>query len=751
MNQSIQRLQSRTEKDGDTSNVASVLNIFLENRWLIAGVAFITALLGMVYALSVKPVYEANILIQVKDSAPPAKESPGDLPAALDTKTQTATEVEVLRSRAVLSRAIDVTHLDISVEPKYFPILGTLIARGNKQISNPGVFGFGGYVWGAEQANISMLTLPAPLLGRPFILTAESDKKFLLTQDEMGIKFEGNVGEIAKARTEYGDMEILVTRLAAKAGAQFSVTRIPRIQAVEKLQKALMISEKGRQSNVIGVTLKGSKPELISSTLNEIGTEYIRQNVMQKSEEAEKALAFFNQQLPDLKQKLERSESKSTELRSRQGTFNVTEEASALSQQSVAVQARLADVKQKKEELLSRFTEEHPSVALIDKQIQELNRDLATIKGKIKKLPAVEQEVLGVTRDKQVSTDIYTGLLSMGRQLGMVEPGRIANVRLLDRAETPVQPVTTNRSMMIAVACLAGLLLGVIAAFLKNAFLEKIRGPREIEQALGLMVCATIPHSANQKQMYKKIRRNTNKVMVLPHDAPSEGTIESLRSFRSTLQFAMRDSERNIIMITGPTPEVGKSFICANFATVLASVGKRVLLIDGDMRTGYLHRYFGVEQTNGLSDVMTRMASIESVIHKEVVENVDFISTGSYPNKPAELLAHANFGRLLRTLSARYDYVLIDTAPVLDFSDALIVGAHAEAIFNVVRDGVSSINETDEAVSRLNRAGLTVTGVILNDLKPNISRYGYGSRYATVDISPEPQGNDAERVRLIRG
>ncbi len=728
-----------------------ILKYLLENRWLIAGTALVITLLGAAYALSVKPVYEANILIQVKETAPAEKNVPGSLPAAFDVKTQAATEVEVLRSRSVLSRAVEALQLDIRVEPKYFPILGALIARGSQQISDPGLLGYGGYVWGAEQLSIPRLNLPGPLLNQPFSLRVESDGKYILTQKEQGITVKGTVGERTRARTPHGDMEILVARIAAKPGAQFTVSRTSKFDAVEKLQKSLVVAEKGRQSNIIGVSLKGDKPEQVSHILNEIGKEYIRQNVTLKSEEAEKARAFFDGQLADLKQKMERSESRSTALRSGQGTFDVREEASTLSQQSVAIQARLAELKQKKGELLIRFQEQHPTVALANKQIQDLNAELATIRRKLRNLPAVEQDVLGTIRDKHVNIDIYTGLLSTARQLSMVEPGRIGGARLLDMAATPTRPVSLKPSTMIAVSGLAGILLGVIAALLKKAFFHKIHDPREIEEALGIMVSATVPHSAKQVKISKNIKKNTQEVMVLPHDAPSEATIESLRILRSTLEYAMRESKRNIIMFTGPTPEVGKSFISANFATVLASARKRVLLIDGDMRTGYLHRYFGVKRANGLSDVLAMTASVESVIHKAVVENVDFISAGSFSGRPAELLAHENLERLLQQLSPRYDYVLMDTAPVLDFSDALIVGAHAGAIFNVVRDGVSSIDEAEETVIRLRRAGLTVTGVILNDMKPNTSSYGYGARYHTVSLIPDYQGSDAERIRLIRG
>jgi tyrosine-protein kinase Etk/Wzc len=751
MNHYLPRLHPRDEMGESALSLSFIFRNILEHRWMIGIIALITALLGTVYALSVVPVYEANLLIQVKESSPPAADIPGNMPAGLDMKTQTSTEVEVLRSRSVLSRTVDAAKLDIIAEPKYFPIIGASIARGNKKISSPGLFGRGGYVWGAEKLEISTFNLPDSLLGRPFELTVEDNNAYLLTQKEFGIEIKGQAGQTTRARTDAGDIEILVSNLVAKPGAQFKVSRIQKSQAVEQLQKSLVISERGRQSNIIGVSLRGSKPEQISKVLNQIGDEYMRQNVTQKAVEAEKALAFFKQQLADAKKNLEKSESKATELRSKNGTMDVNEEARNLMQQSVTLQSRLVELRQKKEELLVRYREGHPTVVLVNKQIEELNHELGAIKGKMRALPSANQELAGVTRDQQLNSELYAGLVNMGKQLGMVEPSRIANARILDRAETPFESLTMKRPTMIAVAWLGGIFLGIVVAFLRGLFAGKIHDPREIEHSLGLMVSAVIPHSESQRRMYKKIRRNAKEVMLLPMDKPSEGAVESLRILRSTLQFLMRESDRNIIMMTGPTPEVGKSFISANFAAVLASIGKKVLLIDADMRTGYLHRYFGLDRTNGLSDILVTMTNVQSFIHRDVAENVDFISTGNFPHKPAELLAHANFGKLLRMLSTQYDYILIDTAPVLDFTDALIVGTHAQAIFNVVREGQSSIAEAEEAVKRLSRAGLTVTGVIVNDVMPNSSRYGYGaSRYRTFTPSLEYQGGNTERIQLIR-
>jgi tyrosine-protein kinase Etk/Wzc len=283
--------------------------------------------------------------------------------------------------------------------------------------------------------------------------------------------------------------------------------------------------------------------------------------------------------------------------------------------------------------------------------------------------------------------------------------------------------------MVISLAALMGLFLGVVAAFIKKRLGGRIDDPIEIEQLLGLPVSATIPHTDSQEKLYAQIQGESKQVSVLPHYAPSDMAIESLRGFRTSLQFSMLEARNNIIMITGPTPGVGKSFVSANFATVLASIGKKVLLIDGDLRKGQLHRYFGLGRRNGLSDAIAAEKGIDKIIHKDVVENVDFISTGELPARPAELLAHSNFGKLLQLLSARYDLVLIDTAPVLAVSDPLVVATHAGAMFNIVRGGVSTVGEVEETVKRLNRAGAKVTGIVFNGSKSRPVSYGYESRY----------------------
>ncbi|HJV74760.1 MAG TPA: polysaccharide biosynthesis tyrosine autokinase, partial [Noviherbaspirillum sp.] len=422
------------------------------------------------------------------------------------------------------------------------------------------------------------------------------------------------------------------------------------------------------------------------------------------------------------------------------GTVDLGEEAKTALQQSVLTQTKMVELKQKKEELLSRFQNEHPAVQAINQQMQELSRDMASVDSKIRKLPDVEQNVLRLSRDVKINTELYTALVSAAQQLRLATESKTGSVRLLDNAVVPLKPIKPNRKVIVALSAVVGIALGIIAAFARKLAYGRIDAPHEIEQLLGLPVAATIPHSPNQKQLEARIQNDKSSGAMLPLDVPSDGTVESLRRFRTSLQFAMLEAKNNVVMIAGPTPSVGKSFVSANFAAVLASIGKKVLLIDGDLRSGHLHRYFGLDRKVGLADVITGKAMFGQAIQKGVTENVDFLSTGELPRKPAELLAHENFGKLLELLSTRYDYILIDTAPVLAVSDALVVASHAGAIFNVVRGGVSTTNEVEETVKRFKQAGHTVTGVVFNDSKQRTARYGYGGYGKYAYVAGDVQG-----------
>jgi tyrosine-protein kinase Etk/Wzc len=729
----IQQISPRTERE-DTIALGKYLAFLSDYRLLVCGIAVAVTLLGAVYALFGQRIYEANILIQIDDSA--TRPSSGgnniqtEFATVFDTKTATTSEMEILRSRAVVTRAVDKTRLYIEVMPKYLPMVGERLARHSKELSEPGAFGMPGYVWGSEQIKVSVFNVPEELEGTQFTLTALNDGRYRLTHQESPIDMIGKVGETLSVNVPEGALLLHIDNMAAKPGGQFLLTRQNRLETVEGVQKKLRISENRKDSGIIEVSLEGINVLATSIILNEIGREYVRLNVDRKSEKAKKSLAFLDKQLPDLKQELETSEEKYRNFRNQHRTFDLNSEAKAMLDRTVWVQNRMTELDQKKVELLVRFEQSHPALEEIERQQRVLTRQLADLDASIQRLPELEQEVVRLNRDVKVNTDLYTTLLATAQQLRLVTSSEVGNARLLDAAERPVKPIRPKPVLVLLLSAFGGIFLGVLTAFCKKNLYGRVDDPDEVEQHLGLPVRGTIPYSDNQDRLYGLMRGNGKKFPVLPFDAPSDIAIEGLRRLRTSLQFSMHESVNNIMMVTGPTSGVGKSFVSVNFAAVLASFNKRVLLIDADLRAGNLHRYFGCSRRYGLSDAIVEPEVLDRVVRANVVHNVDFIPTGALPDRPNEMLANVNLGLLLQLCAHRYDYVLVDTAPVLPVSDALEVASHAGSILNVVRGGVSTVSEIEDAVKQLNQAGRTVTGIVFNDVKaPRFARYGYEPNY----------------------
>lgn len=724
----FQQIQAQAQDD-DAIDLVSYMDLIFDHRWLIGSIALAVTLLGAAYAFMSKPIYEANILVQVEDNPNSSKNILGEMASMFDVKAAATAEMEILKSRMIVSNAVDKQRIYISAKPKYLPLIGAWIARRNKEISSPGLLGMGGYAWGAENIEATTFDVPGELQGKEFVLNAEGEGRYRLTYSKENIDLNGVVGKRLNANTDVGKIDLMVERLTAEPGAQFILRRDDRLQVIKDLQKDLKIEEKGKQSGVIGVSLQDSDPVLAQGILNEIGNEYVRQNVERKSEEAEKSLVFLDKQLPELKRHLEQAEYKLNGFRNKMGTVDLGEEAKLVLKQSIDTQTKLLELKQKRGELLTRQTNTHPDVIAVDDLIKNMDGEINLVGAKIKKLPLLEQEVLRLTRDVKVNTDLYTALLNSAQQLRLVRAGKVGNVRLVDAAVLENVPVKPKKAIVLGIAVMVGLFLGVLAAFVKKSLFGGVEDADEIEQALGLSVYATVPHSVRQQEIGLLLQDKTKHVTTLGILDPADPAIESLRSFRTALQFSMLDTKNNILLLTGPTPGLGKSFISVNLATILGAAGKKILLIDADLRKGYLHRYYSLQKHNGLSDLIVGAVSVEQAVHKDVAQNVDIISTGNLPPNPSELLAHGRFGELLQSLASAYDYVIIDSPPALVVADTMSIAPHAGSIFLTVRAGITTVGEIKETMKRLNQAGIQARGVLLNDLKTRPGRYGYGSKY----------------------
>lgn len=721
--------QQPPQDDGDEINLLELFDVVLDSRWLIASITALALAVGVAYALLSTPVYQADTLIQVEDSKAGGVGSLlGDMGSMFDIKSPATAEIEILRSRLVVGQAVTNLQLDMEVTPKYIPLVGRWLSRRATEVSNPGFLGMGGYVSGTEALRVVHLKVPPALEGKRFAVVLAEAGYTLLSPDGDTLG-QGSFGQPLAFSVEGAAGEMLVASAEGKPGAAFYVTRASWLAVTEDLQSAMRISEQGKQSGVIRSVLQGDEPALIARTLNEIGTLYVRQNVERKAAEAEKSITFLNTQLPQLRKELETSESKFNQFRNQNGTFDLGSEAKVILDQGVLLQTRLMELQQKRKELEARFTAQHPTIQTIDAQIRNVQGELGSLNSRVKTFPNVEQDLLRLTRDVKVNNELYTSLLNSFQQLRLVKEGKVGNVRIVDVAAVPELPVKPRKSMVVALAGVLGLLAGLALAFVRNSLRPGIKDPSDIEQHTGLHVFATLPHSDIQVQQAKAIKDKVGGSHVLAVVAAQDPVVESLRSLRTALQFAMLDAASNIMLITGPTPGIGKSFTSVNFAAVMGAANKKVLLIDADLRRGHLNQYFGQGRERGLSEVVSGSVPLADALRRDVAPNVDFLSTGILPPNPAELLMTPATQALVKQLSSQYDLVIIDTPPVLAASDTAILAPLAGAVFMVARAEITSLGELQESAKRLAQSGVKTRGVIFNGLNVSKRRYGYGVGY----------------------
>jgi len=726
--QGMSPMQSMQD-DEDSINLLDLLDVVLDQRWLIAAVTTLVLALGVSYAFLATPIYEANTLIQVEDSkGSGAAGFLGDAASLFDIKSPATAELELLRSRLVVGRAVENLKLDLIVTPKYIPVVGRWLSRQATELSNPGFLGLSGYVSGTEELKVEHFHVPQTLEGLRFTVVS-TDSGFDLLSPDNTVLGKGVINQVLAFTFKNQNGDMLVASLTGKPSSQFYLTKLSRLGVTERLQKQLVIAEKGKQSGIITSTLQGADPLLTATILNEINNFYVRQNVERKAAEAEKSIKFLNTQLPELRKQLEGAEVKFNKFRNQSGTFNLSAEAQGMLDQSVGLKVKLLEAQQKRQDLQARFTAQHPTVQVLDAQIKNLTQQINAMEGKAKSFPNVEQDLLRLTRDVKVNNELYTSLLNSFQQLRLVKEGKVGNVRVVDVAAVPEQPVKPQKAMVLALSGVLGVLVGLGLAFLRNSLRPGIKNADDIEQHVGLHVFATVPHSGDQTQLTVESKDKSTSMHLLANLLPNDPCIESLRSLRTALQFAMLDAPNNIVLITGPTPGIGKSFISANFAAVLAAGGKRVLLLDADLRKGHIHESFGLPRGHGLSELISGTQTLAQVTHPNVSQGLDFIATGPLPPNPAELLMSPATVQLLQAVGANYDMVVIDTPPVLAVSDTQVMASLAGTVFMVARAEISTLAELQESAKRLGRSGVTVRGVIFNDLNLSKRRYGYGYGY----------------------
>jgi tyrosine-protein kinase Etk/Wzc len=737
-----------SNQDDDEINLGELLGILIDGKWLVILITLTVLFFGVAKAFLDSPVYKVDAMLQVNENSQTLAglEPLSDL---LENKMLITAEIEVVKSRMILGEAVTNLDLDIIVKPKYFPVIGEAIARRFQQriqenaVSEP-LFNLTHYAWGGEAIQVESLTIPAEWENEELILVAGTQGHFQLFYDDELI-LEGEVGKLARKQLEgnQAPISIFVSLLKSRPETEFVIMRQSKNNAIDQLRLGLTVREKGKNTGILEMALESYSPDSAVKVLNEIANIYVQQNVEHKSAESQKTLVFLEKQLPILKEQLEAANNILNEYKNRKGSIDLDVEARNILEGIVDITTQETLLSQNRDELRQRYTAAHPAVVAVDKQIARLQAQKRSHDAMVKTLPKTQQIILELSGEVEVKTSLYTTLLNNAQTLRVAKAGTVGDVRIIDYAVLPRQQIKPKKMLIIGIAFILGLVLGAAAVFIRKMLRRGIEDPDLIEKHLNIPVYATILHSDMQEKIankyhHKKSKTELNQQAILALEAKEDMAVESLRSLRTTLHFALLEAQNNIILITGPSPGVGKTFISTNLATVMADAGKKILLIDGDMRKGYLNKILGLSRENGLSEIISSNRTVKDAIRAIPLANFDFISTGAIPPNPSELLLHENFANFLESISRRYDLVIIDSPPILAVTDAAIIGRMTSAVFIVAKAGAHPMRELEQSVKKLVNAGANVKGFIFNNIQISSSHYGYGKYVYQYNYGSKP-------------
>jgi tyrosine-protein kinase Etk/Wzc len=722
----------------DDTTLRDLVWVVSESYRLVLGVAVACIVIGVAYLFVATPIYRAGVVVQVEDDT---KTLAGlqELSAALTERTPADTEMEIIRSRSLLDGVVEKLGLDVEVRPRTLPLVGNAFARRYKGARPAApLFGLAAYAWGGERARVDRLEVSEDLVDVPLQLTATGEGGYELAGPK-GVLARGVVGKpIASA---YGESQVrgFVSELVARPGTSFVVVKRRLSDVVDRLRRELNIVEKGKKTGIISIDLEGDNPARVSAILDAVTTAYLRQNVDRKSAEAAKTLEFIESQLPMVKRNVDAAESALNAFRLERGTVDLTAETQKILERSADIQKGLQNLELEQSDLRHRFTDTHPALQAVRDKIAALRSQRDSVNSKLKQLPRTEVDSARLVGDAKVANELYSQLLNRAQQLKVAKSGTIGNVRVLDHAILPRDPESPRPTPVMALAVVLGLSAGVGAAFARRALHEGTEDPDEIERETGLSVYATVPHSDRQAELSRRLhRRSRQAVPILAALDPGDIAIENLRSLRTSLQFALAEASNNVVAIGGPAPDLGKSFVTVNLAHVLAAAERRVIVVDGDLRRGRLHRYFGGDRSPGLSELVSGTATIDVAVRKTDATHLDFLASGRVPPNPAELLASGRFIQALAALSARYDLVVIDTPPILAVTDTTLIARSAGVNLLVLRAGRHPMSEIALTVRRLAQNGIRVHGAVLNDMPLTERRYGKIAHYYQYEYRSSP-------------
>lgn len=696
MSENVKTIQSMS----NSLTITDFALLLWKKKLLIVLFVFMATLFGAFYAMWVRPLFTSDALLQVNTKGHSSKSTKalGEMGAVLDLASPADAEIELIKSRMVLSYVVEAERLYLWTVP----------------------IGFWDRLTHKEgRMDLDSLRIPDKVRSKKWMAVAKDENAYSVISNDGKTVLDGKVGEIAF--TEYaGDtLAIRVNFMDARKGQKFMLVRGTPLKAERALAGSLNVMEKGKQTGIISVRYSHRYPDRAASILNTIAKTYLRQNVEMRSAEAEKTLEFLEAQLPGVKAKLDSAEKILADYRYSIGSVDMTGETKAHLDKEGQLQRQLMQLEQERQAALRLFKEEHPNVQTIVKQQSKVRAELAALKKNAEKMPLTQQEVKRLQEEVAVNNEVYTNMLNNIQQLRVVRAGEVGNVRIVDFAQIEQSQTKPNKSRILMASVVFGFIFGVLFVFLMYILRNGVKSASEIERETGLSVFAKIPQSRN-KLLRGHRHLHHGEPFVLRAGEDNVG--EAFRSLQTALTFLMPNPEHCVLLVMGLIPGVGKSFVSLNLAAVLAASGKKVLLIDADMRRGVIHS--GAKF--GLADVLVGLATLDTAISPKHTDNLFVMNAGKTKLAACELLRGDAMDKLLKEARQKFDMVIVDTPPLNLVTDAELICPLVDYSLFVLHYGRHSIEEIKETIDRVKRYSDKPAAVVMNHCEHEPGRYSYG-------------------------
>lgn len=670
-------------KNSNAITLAEAMGLLWKKRLLLLVFIVVGALVGMFMGNWIRPMYSSDALLKLDVKGNKAGKAMGEMGMLLDMASPADAEIEMIKSRMVLSYVVDEEGLCYSAIPVGF--MDRIRHREGRM-------------------DLSNLVLPLEKRGG-WTARIVSDTLYEMVSPEGNVVLQGAVGIEASALYEGDSVSITVDKLKGSPGQKFKLGITTPLNAARRLAGQLRVSERGKQTGVIGVTYSHRYPDRAKSVLNSVANVYLRQNIEMRSAEAEKTLQFLEQQLPGVKAKLDSSEKKLADYRHRIGSVDMSGETQAMLKKEQDLNMQILSLEQKRQEATRLFKAEHPTVQTITRQLGKLRGELSKLKHSAKKMPLTQQEVLTLQEEVALNNAQYTSMLNNIQQLRVIRAGEVGTVRVVDYAVEDTEQTKPKKSRILMCSIAAFFMAGVLLVFLIRMLKSGVRNALEIERETGISVYAKIPESRNRELKKRKRGMSLPLVCTSPEDPASE----SLRSLFTAVEFSA-SVEKPVVMVAGLVAGVGKSFIAKNLAALYANSGKKALLIDADMRRGVVYS----KRRQGLAEILAGKASLDDCVCPTDMDCLFVLASGNAMQAPTDLLHGDKLSILLRAAKEQFDVVVIDTPPINLVADTELILPLVDFALYVLHYGRHTVDQIKEAMGKVDRLSESPKAFVMN-------------------------------------